>query len=725
MRKFLCRGCLGLVLLLAVARTGAAQEDQGRAGLSDAAALGRTLLRDHRNLVPEDRRAELGRLADRAGEAIQRVKDGVPPTTGESAADSGERLLDRLGAFLDSLTAVVRVEVVDGLPRTVSRSPSSLPGDRGAVLLRIAAGDGGSHFVTTSHDLSDGSESVQIAVAGRGVTWALVGLMNVPPGPSSLLFKFEGVIERWIPFLWNVTAPKPGRLRINILDEKGTGSTPAMVRLVWDTDGHVRRPGNAILLAPQFDGQGEPDDPRQANLPGRLEGAYWCVPESFDMAVSPGTWSLTIRRGIEHVPVFDTIRVESGQRVEKTYQVRRFVDMRKLGWYSGDGHIHGRLTSDRDAEQLLTWVRAEDIHLANVLKMGDINRTYFQQRGFGPDYRVLDGDYALVPGQECPRSYEQLGHTVAWNTRRMVRDTSRYYLYDEAMKALRADGAVTGYAHVESNHFEVDRDMSLNVPKGLADFVEILQFGRLGTDLYYGFLNLGFKLTAAAGSDVPWGGSIGEVRMYAYLGDTAFSPDAWFAAVKRGRTFVTNGLMIDLRVDEAFPGDELAATDGRHVRVRARAWGHAKGAIPGRLDVVVQGEVVRSASPRDVGITELSLDFTLPAQNGFWVAASAEGEDGSAAHTTPVYVVRSSLRFWKHEEVDELIGKRMESLADIERLVRTARQLDRQGSIEYHRPWKQLALQSAALLDRVEAARRFYEGLEQTAREERALRQKR
>ena len=76
----------------------------------------------------------------------------------------------------------------------------------------------------------------------------------------------------------------------------------------------------------------------------------------------------------------------------------------------------------------MAWVRAEDIHLANVVKMGNIYRTFFEQRGFGPQFRVLDGEFALVPGQECPRTHEEIGHTLAMNITSMVRDTDRYFL---------------------------------------------------------------------------------------------------------------------------------------------------------------------------------------------------------------------------------------------------------------------------------------------------------
>jgi hypothetical protein len=50
-------------------------------------------------------------------------------------------------------------------------------------------------------------------------------------------------------------------------------------------------------------------------------------------------------------------------------------------------------------------------------------------------------------------------------------------------------------------------------------------------------------------------------------------------------------------------------------------------------------------------------------RGGCWLAARARAGDGTSAHTTPVYVVREGLRFWKFEWLDELLTKRLASLA--------------------------------------------------------------
>src|SRR5205823_12618366 len=62
------------------------------------------------------------------------------------------------------------------------------------------------------------------------------------------------------------------------------------------------------------------------------------------------------------------------------------------------------------------------------------------------------------------------------------------------------------------NGCDLPRGFPMYVTTGEIDFVELLQFSRINPLDYYDYLNLGFRITAAAGSDVPWGSTLGEVR---------------------------------------------------------------------------------------------------------------------------------------------------------------------------------------------------------------------
>ena len=157
--------------------------------------------------------------------------------------------------------------------------------------------------------------------------------------------------------------------------------------------------------------------------------------------------------------------------------------------------------------------------------------------------------------------------------------------------------------------------------------------------------------------------------------------------------------MIEFRVEGALPGDEVKLArheKGRQLRVRARAWGNAGRMLPVELEIIRHGEGIRKTTPDSDSQSELSLDFEVDAGFGFWIAARAKGSDGSQAHTTPVYVVQEPLRFWKHEAAQELIATRLDSLAEIEKLVADTRRLEKDGKAGYVQKQPQPSLPGAS-----------------------------
>ena len=638
--------------------------------------------------------------------------------------DDAQPAVNELITIIESTNAVVRFSIQNNTINRDSKDAIQLPGDQGAVMVRVDAGGAGERFVTYPQEYGEFPENRlwKFPIASQGVTWILVSLYDAPADEItvSVQFEREGAphLLSWI----NLKTPPAGLLRLQVLSDENGKSAPAMLRLVWGANGRDRRPSNGIEIAQQMDSQGSPSGRRMAQLPGGLDGPYWCIPGPFEMRLPPGEWHVFVRRGVEHVPVRDTFTIASGKTVEKTYRPKRWVDMRKQGWYSGDEHVHGRMVSNLDAQRLQAWVQAEDIHIANIVKMGDIYRTWFEQRGWGKDFRIEVDDFILSPGQECPRTHQELGHTIHMNTTSMVRDANQYFLYDWVFNQVDQQGGLSGFCHVLFEMFHVHRGMSLFVPDGSVDFIEIMQFNQMGTGLYYDFLNLGYKLTAAAGSDVPWGGTVGEVRMYAHLGKQDFSADRWFDAVKAGRTFVTNGPMIEFTVNGKRPGEEIIISDGAEVSIQARVWGGKGRVVPTELEIVSQGEVIKRIEPNRANPEEMSVEFSLPANDGFWVAARAKGSDGSQAHTTPIYIKKPSLRFWNADDAGRLIDERMESLQEVEDMLAeyTARLEREPGNYVV----MQYVQQGPELMKRVEKARAAYRELRVTLANEQGARSK-
>lgn len=403
------------------------------------------------------------------------------------------------------------------------------------------------------------------------------------------------------------------------------------------------------------------------------EPATYFVSKPFSITLPAGKWRLAVARGIEYRPVFEEFDVAQGEALERKIVLHRWVNMPKLGWYSGDDHVHMVRVTPNQNELLMTWTRAEDVHVSNILRMGDPHKTYFEQEGYGDHYRYEYEDYVLASGQEDPRMHiTGQGHAIGLNLKAPVRDVTRYRLYGAVFDGIHAQGGLAGYAHLawaqqlgqEASPRErvyAVWDATINVVRHKVDFLEILQFRMLGVKDYYDFLSLGFKLTASAGTDLPWGNTIGEVRMYAHTGPK-FSADAWFAAMKAGKTFVTNGPMVTLEADGAGLGDELQVRRNRRVRIRAKAWAPASIGSPKLLEIISQGRVIHSAESANPGQHELKADFHLKADESQWIAARVKSHNGALAHTSPLYVLVDGKSFRDQKALPQLVKYRMDVL---------------------------------------------------------------
>jgi len=314
-----------------------------------------------------------------------------------------------------------------------------------------------------------------------------------------------------------------------------------------------------------------------------------------------------------------------------------------------------------------------------------------------------------------------LGHAIGLNLPRKVRDLDKYLLNDWAAGEMHRLGGLYGHTHVGANACMVHREMALFTPMGIVDFNSIMQ-ASLGLELYYNMLNLGFKLTASAGADTPYGGTVGAVRVYAHTGtDQLFSPDRWFEALGRGRTFVTNGPMLEFRVGDAMPGDEVETDGHQPLAVRLRAVGLAGASAPKSLRLVRLGKTYREVVSDDPQRDALELEVMLEPGHGCWLAAHAVGHDGSEAHSTPIYVVRQGFRHWNVDQAPALIKKQLAVLDEIERDLTESKRLASLGnSLDY---WNRLnAEQSDQVRERLEKSRASYRELQATHQRELAAR---
>jgi hypothetical protein len=481
-------------------------------------------------------------------------------------------------------------------------------------------------------------------------------------------------------------AGKSGRLVVKVLDE-GTGQpTPVRIRLTRPDGAVAPLPDQAVAIMygvwDHADGYGfQPD-------------SSFYVAGSFSVDLPPGTYRLAVSKGNEYLAQQQELTIRAGRKLQKTVRLVRWVNMPSRGWYSGDGHIHLR-RSPREDPLLLNWTRAEDIHVGVLLRMGDFWEIYYPQYAWGEKGVFQEADYLLTSGQEDPRTPE-LGHALGMGAADRVRYKNEYYHYDKVFDRIHELGGLTGYAH-QAESFHGYRGLTLDGLRGKVDMLELLQFcvsdQPLQVEQYYHLLDLGYKITAVAGSDFPWCGKdhdhgspdrsaqIGNVRFYTYT-DGALTYASWKAGLAAGRTFVSSGPALEFRVNGKLPGEGLDVQPGEKVLVTAQAYGHP-GQVPLRaLELVGHGRVLGRVTSSEPGqsASRLTLELELPVEQGIWLAARSFAGPAQAAHTTPVYVTVGEQGFHNPATVPHYLSLSESYLQELEaELQKPSQDLEKQA----------------------------------------------
>ncbi len=499
-----------------------------------------------------------------------------------------------------------------------------------------------------------------------------------------------------------------GSLNLQVNDEAGE-TTPVRVG-IYDAAGRMPLPSDDALTIKNYN-----DLTKQIFLRSthgtitpwpHVNRHVFYVDGNYRAEIPSGDYQLVISKGPEYAVIVDEFGILSGETTNVDVVLERWINMPAAGWYSGDDHVH-MIRDKSDNSEIGQLMQAEDINVTNVLQMGNPANTHFHQYDFGKAGRYLVDEHALVSGVEDPRTALR-GHTISLNIEEVVRNSNIYLQYDEIFDAYRKQGGMSGYAHVAGGIFNVHRGLALDVPLGAVDFVEMMQDGILATDLWYDFLNLGFKLIPTAGSDFPYLGIPGQERNYVFVGET-FTIDAWFEQLKASRTFVTNGPMLDIQVNGQPMGSVIEVQPGDKIDIVATAALNPDIETLDRLELIVHGQVVAVAE-NELQDELLALEHSLVANKGLWIAARAFGTNQAAAHTAPVYVVLDERGFGNHEAIPEIAERMLLRLDEFDTL-----KVNIDDELE---PWSvgepleaMLTEQRLHILARVDKARKVYAAL--------------
>jgi hypothetical protein len=406
-----------------------------------------------------------------------------------------------------------------------------------------------------------------------------------------------------------------------------------------------------------------------------------------------GYYTVEYRGGPEYLPHSKEFAVDAKGPSEVAFQLDRWIDPSKFGWYSGDHHIHAagcshymNPTEGVEPKDMIRQILGERLNLASVLTWGP---DYYYQKQFfsGKDDPLSKPDSLMHYDLEVsgfPSSHA--GHIVLLNLKQQdypgtkkIEDWPTWDL--PIFKWAKAQGAIVGFAHsgwglevsgkelpsydmpgfdgIGANEYIVDVTHPDTV-----DFISSVDTPYIWElNIWYHTLNVGFRTRIAGETDFPciYDARVGIGRTYAKM-DGALGYTPWLRSLEAGRSYVSDGKthLMDFRVEGTEAGSELKLAKAGNVTVTLRAaaylpphpdeilrgkrldekpyWDVERARIgDGRevpVEIVVNGKAVaRQTIVADGQVRDLK--FTVPVEESSWIAARVL----PAAHTNPVFAV--------------------------------------------------------------------------------------
>ena len=336
--------------------------------------------------------------------------------------------------------------------------------------------------------------------------------------------------------------------------------------------------------------------------------------------LAPGTYTMRAYRGPEYKVTRQTIEI-TDEDLNVLLSMERWTDPASRGWFGADDHLHITRLSPEENDRTATWLRAEGLHIGNLLAMGTL--THFgasPQYAFGDAGVYRDRDVLLLTGQEHPRTHI-FGHTISLGASEKVDRRDSYADYHATFSDVRNAGGINGFAHWGTG--PARKGIAMNAPTGLVEFVEVLQFEIPYYEVWYQLLNLGLKITATAGTDFPCLSSVpGRERFYTQI-EGQPSREKVVEAIRNGRTFVTNGPQISIEVAGTGPGSDVRLTEPGLVRVVGQVAFDPEQDDVEQLSLMVNGVEVPVSVRHEPGL--LQFDDEIEIAGNSWFAVRSQG----------------------------------------------------------------------------------------------------
>jgi TolB protein len=444
--------------------------------------------------------------------------------------------------------------------------------------------------------------------------------------------------------------------------------------------------------------------------------------------VPVGEITIKAVRGFESGSAAKVFDVVAGPSLPVQIQLKSldFGTFEKGHWSSADLHVHMNYGGNyrNDPQHLLQQAAAEGLAYVHELTVNKEQRF--------PDISFASFDEEPIHTREVQFVQGQEFHTSYWGHRGILRlksglllpgyagypntaAASLYPMNADVYDMAHAQGALVGAVHpfdaVPDPYAKpaqrITDELAVDVALGKLDYMEIVGFSdhKSTAEVWYKLLNLGFKLPAGAGTDAttnyaaPIRGQVGFDRVYVWTPGWPSSVDTWMDELKQGRTFATNGPLIEFKLGGEMVGSELKF-DSSPAEVPFSA--KLRSIVPvDHLEVVCNGKVVKTL-PTDAAKESADINGSLPLHESGWCVLRAWSEKAeypvmdnyTYAITSPVYVT--------------IAGKRAYSKKDAEYFVAW---IDRTIEVTSQYPDWNSAGEKELVLKRLHEARSIYENL--------------
>jgi hypothetical protein len=402
-------------------------------------------------------------------------------------------------------------------------------------------------------------------LSGLGLEYALLQLYSRDPGKREAKLVFDvGQGTQDLGFRSEVdvlfTCAPATEVTLHVKDENAQPTTASFV--LRDARGHIYPP-QVKRLAPDF-----PFHPQVYRADGEK------------IKLPPGEYTVELSRGPEYLARTSALTV--GRKAQAaSFQLERWVDPSKLGWWSGDHHIHAagcahyvKPTEGVHAEDMIRHCLGEDLKVGANLTWGPC---FDYQKQFFCGYvdKVSQYPYLLRYDIEVSGfgSHES-GHLVLLRLKDQIYPggTSKDHWPKLCLNTLRwakKQGAVVGPAHsgwglavkdrnmptyelppfdgIGANEYIVDVTHEVPGPDGklvpAVDFISTVDTPyTYELNIWYHTLNAGYRTRISGETDFPciYGERVGLGRSYVKV-DGRLDYDAWCEGIRQGRNYVSDG----------------------------------------------------------------------------------------------------------------------------------------------------------------------------------------